>query len=141
MDKLVPSSKGNSEHFTLVLAVLGDQTRFRILQLLLERDLCVGALARELTISESAVSQHLKKLRECGLVTGEKRGYWVHYSVNPEILIKASDKLRLLASMERCGEEDCSKGNVTGKCCCPALKTERGLQELRITPSLEVNDD
>ena len=61
---------------------LGDETRMRIFRLLLQRSYCVGALARKLGISESAVSQHLKLMREAGLITGEKRGYHMHYAVD-----------------------------------------------------------
>ena len=64
-----------------VFKVLSDETRFKLINLLLTHDLCVGALAHHLGISEAAVSQHLKQLREVGLVKGEKRGYWTHYMV------------------------------------------------------------
>jgi len=66
--------------------ILGDETRFQLVELLLEHDLCVGALARMLNVSKPAVSQHLKLLREMGLVKGEKRGYWTHYQVETSLL-------------------------------------------------------
>jgi len=50
--------------------------------LLSRRRLCVNALVRCLNISQPAVSQHLKILREAGLIKAEKRGYWIHYSAN-----------------------------------------------------------
>ena len=61
---------------------LADPTRVRILQQLSRQVLCVGALAQRLGVTHSAVSQHLRILREAGLVRGEKRGYWVHYSLD-----------------------------------------------------------
>jgi DNA-binding transcriptional ArsR family regulator len=64
------------------LKAVGDETRFLISNLLLTNDLCVGALAKHLDISNAAVSQHLQILRETGLMRGEKRGYWTHYSVD-----------------------------------------------------------
>lgn len=64
------------------LKALADETRFRIIELLLTHDLCVGALAGHLSISKAAVSQHLQILRKAGLVRGEKRGYWTHYIVD-----------------------------------------------------------
>jgi DNA-binding transcriptional ArsR family regulator len=64
------------------LKALADETRFRIIHLLLAHGLCVGALAAQLGISKAAVSQHLQILRKAGLVKGEKRGYWTHYSVD-----------------------------------------------------------
>lgn len=65
---------------------LGDETRFKIYLLLAEKQICVGGLAKALGISESAVSQHLKILRNAGLIKGEKVGYFTHYKVQIEVL-------------------------------------------------------
>jgi len=65
---------------------LGDETRFKIFLLLSEHNVCVKGLAEILHISESAVSQHLKVLRNAGLVKGEKIGYFVHYMVQRDVL-------------------------------------------------------
>ena len=46
--------------------------------------LCVGALAEKLKVSQSAVSQHLRILRQAGLVKGERRGTFMHYSIDDE---------------------------------------------------------
>ena len=61
--------------FVQIVKTLADETRFKLVKLLLTHDLCVGALAQHLRISEAAVSQHLKYVREAGIVKGEKRGY------------------------------------------------------------------
>lgn len=84
---------------TLVLLcrALGDETRMRLYRLLLQRSYCVGALARKLGISESAVSQHMKLLREAGLVTGEKRGYHMHYAVDRAAVERMASSLLALA--------------------------------------------
>ena len=62
-----------------MLKALGEPTRLNIFQSLLVRKHCVRSLARKLGISESAVSQHLKMMREAGLVVGKKYGYHTHY--------------------------------------------------------------
>ncbi|MBR3196632.1 MAG: winged helix-turn-helix transcriptional regulator [Clostridia bacterium] len=64
---------------TVLLKALGDPTRLEIYRRLLERRHCVRSLSRSLGITESAVSQHLKILREAGLVAGEKYGRHTHY--------------------------------------------------------------
>lgn len=64
-----------------VFKALGNETRLRMMELLSERALCVGALAMRLDLSQSAVSQHLAVLRRAGLVEADKRGYFVHYSL------------------------------------------------------------
>ena len=79
------------------LKALGDETRLKLIHLLLTQDLCGRALARRLGISEAAVSQHLKILREAGLVEGEKRGHWTHYAVQPEVLEEIIGELGRIA--------------------------------------------
>lgn len=124
-----------------VLPLLADQTRLRILRHLLEQDFCVGALARKLAISEPAVSQHLKKLRQCGLVTGEKRGYWVHYSVNTALVTEAADELRTLAELKRSDAEACCKRSHDGGCCCNVRKSDNNLQDLNVKMRKERYDE
>lgn len=69
-----------------ILKALCEPKRFLLLQLMAKRGYCVGALARLSQLSESAVSQHLKILRQAGLVVGVKRGYYTHYSLDKEAL-------------------------------------------------------
>ena len=71
---------------TRMLTTLGVDTRVRILQMLKDRVLCVGALCARLNVTQGAVSQHLRILREAGLVVSEKRGYYVHYRLNTEMM-------------------------------------------------------
>jgi len=56
-----------------ILKALGDENRLHIVMLLLRHDFCVGALSKRLDISEAAVSQHLKVLRNPAS-SGEKNG-------------------------------------------------------------------
>jgi ArsR family transcriptional regulator len=79
--------------FMQILKALADETRFRIIDLLLTHDFCVGALAGHLNISKAAVSQHLQILRKAGLVRGEKRGYWTHYIVDKTVIHQIADDL------------------------------------------------
>jgi len=92
-----------------ILKALSDETRFGLIKLLLTHDFCVGALARHLEISEGAVSQHLKYLREAGLVRGEKRGYWTHYTVEKNKLNELAEVLRGLTDLLPCTESICIK--------------------------------
>ena len=91
------------------LKTLADETRLNLVKLLLTHDLCVGALAKRLAVSEAAVSQHLKQLREAGLVKGEKRGYWTHYTVEKEKLHELAGLLRGLTELPSCPEGVCIK--------------------------------
>ena len=67
-----------------MLKALGDPTRLRLFQALLERKHCVRSLSRTLGISEPAVSQHLKLMRDCGLVCASRHGRHIHHMPAPE---------------------------------------------------------
>lgn len=71
---------------TAVLKALGEPMRFKIFSCLLERKHCVRSLSKKLGITESAISQHLKVMREADMIYGEKYGYHTHYLPKQEIL-------------------------------------------------------
>ena len=83
---------------------LGDETRLKLVALLAQQEsgraMCVGRLARELGVTASAVSQHLRILKDLGLVRGERRGYRLHYFLDLERLAAYHDLVR-----EQLGEE------------------------------------
>lgn len=64
-----------------IFKALGDETRLKILVILTKRKICAKGIAKHLGISEAAVSQHLKVLREADIIIGEKRGYFVQYNI------------------------------------------------------------
>lgn len=69
-----------------ILKALGDDNRLKILIMLSRRRICAKGIARHLGISEATVSQHIKVLKEAGIISGEKVGYYVHYDVNNAVL-------------------------------------------------------
>lgn len=84
------------EELAETFKALADPTRLRLVQLLSKHKgaLCVNALAHQLGVSQSAVSQHLRVLRQVRLVEGERQGYHVHYALNPESLAQYKARLR-----------------------------------------------
>ena len=84
-----------------VLKSIADGTRMKILTLLLQHSYCVRALANELGLTEATISQHLKVLREAGLLVGEKRGYFMHYDVERSVLHELAEEIKALAAIER----------------------------------------
>src|SRR5918994_592568 len=66
------------------LTALGDPTRRAIFERLAERPRAVGELARELPVSRPAVSQHLKVLKEAGLVIDRPAGARRIYQLDPD---------------------------------------------------------
>ena len=83
------------------LKAIGDAKRFLLLKLMSERSYCVRALARRSEISESAVSQHLKILREAGQVYGVKRGYYTHYCVDKDALARVISEFQEMLNARR----------------------------------------
>ena len=92
----------NVEKLVEIFKALSDPTRLRLVKLLSEcrpgvcqgGPLCVNALANQLGVTQSAVSQHLRILRQAGLVRGARRGTFMHYSLDPEGLDKYRHALR-----------------------------------------------
>ncbi len=85
------------ERLAEIFKVLSDPTRLRLVLLLKERTsgnyvedecgggpLCVNALTQKLGVTQSAVSQHLRILRQMGLVRSERRGSFIHYSLDQD---------------------------------------------------------
>ncbi len=85
-----------------IFKALSDPTRLRLVKLLNDcppgvckgGPLCVNALANQLGVTQSAVSQHLRILRQAGLVSGDRRGSFMHYSLDPDGLKKYREALR-----------------------------------------------
>ncbi|HMM39286.1 MAG TPA: metalloregulator ArsR/SmtB family transcription factor [Desulfovibrio sp.] len=74
------------EKLARMFKVLSVETRLRMIGLLLAHPLCVNALARRLGITPAAVSQHLRVLRDAGLVAANRQGNFMHYRVNAGVL-------------------------------------------------------
>lgn len=58
---------------------LADETRWRILQLVMDAPLCVCEVAEILDMPQSSVSSHIQVIRKSGLLDSEKCGKWVYY--------------------------------------------------------------
>lgn len=103
------------------LKVLSVGMRVRIVQLLKGRALCVNALAHRLYVTQSAVSQHLRVLRQAGLVIDEKCGYYVHYRLNEETFAEWKEAIdhMLDTKFENCSGK---KGNQK---CAAATRTKK----------------
>lgn len=89
------------------------EARLRIIQLLRSRELCVGALSARLGVTQGAVSQHLRILRDAGLVVPEKRGYYVHYRLNRKTLAKWEEATGRFLSQQ--GEAEAHIHSATSK--------------------------
>jgi DNA-binding transcriptional ArsR family regulator len=87
-------------------AALGDPTRRAIVERLSERPRAVGELADELPVSRPAVSQHLKVLKQAGLVTEQSAGTRRIYRLNPTAVAALRDQLDTFWSRALTGYAD-----------------------------------
>ncbi|MFS0785338.1 metalloregulator ArsR/SmtB family transcription factor [Shouchella sp. 1P09AA] len=69
---------------TTCLKVVGDPTRFLILKFVEKKTYCVCEFVEMLQMSQPAVSQHLRKLKDLDIIKEERRGQWRYFSINKE---------------------------------------------------------
>ena len=73
-----------------LFSLLSDETRLRCLVLLQkEGELCVCEISQIMDSIQPKISRHLALMRKSGLVSDERRGQWVYYSLNPSLPIWA----------------------------------------------------
>ena len=76
--------KDQTENKVKVFALLGNEVRLKIVTLLLNIDrLCVCDISDILEMNQSPVSQHLRKLKDAGLLENVREGMTVYYSIAP----------------------------------------------------------
>ncbi|MER5893110.1 metalloregulator ArsR/SmtB family transcription factor [Streptomyces sp. NPDC001876] len=79
---------------------LGDPVRLRLFSLVASHEggeACVCDIS-DVGVSQPTVSHHLKKLKEAGLLSSERRGTWVYYRVEPSVVAAMGQLLRTTAA-------------------------------------------
>lgn len=69
-----------------IFKALNDETRREILELLKKQDLTAGEISDNFSMSKPSISHHLDILQRADLIVGEKKGQFIHYSINTTIL-------------------------------------------------------
>lgn len=72
------------EKAATIFKLLGDKTRLTMLKVLDHHDCCVCEFVAMFGMSQPAISQHLRKLRDTGIVKESRKGQWIFYSLNKE---------------------------------------------------------
>jgi ArsR family transcriptional regulator len=93
-----------------VFRALSCKKRVAIVKMLLAQELCVGTIAERLGASQSSVSQHLRVLRDSGLVADHRYGNRIHYTANRELMQRVTDNLLEMLSSADDGVECSRKG-------------------------------
>jgi ArsR family transcriptional regulator, arsenate/arsenite/antimonite-responsive transcriptional repressor len=88
-----PLPQPGADELAPLFKALADPMRLRLLSLIACHDggeSCVCDLLDAFDVTAPSVSYHLKILREAGLVSSQRRGTWVYYRVNPEVMARMS---------------------------------------------------
>lgn len=72
------------ENAATILKLLGDKTRLTMVKILDSHDCCVCEFVEIFKTSQPAISQHLRKIKDLGIVKESRRGQWIIYSLNKE---------------------------------------------------------
>ncbi|NWQ43302.1 winged helix-turn-helix transcriptional regulator [Bacillus sp. EB106-08-02-XG196] len=72
------------ERISNIFKLLGDKTRLTMIKILDNHDACVCEFVEIFKTSQPAVSQHVRKLKDAGLVRETRRGQWIIYSLNKD---------------------------------------------------------
>ncbi|MET9830916.1 metalloregulator ArsR/SmtB family transcription factor [Streptomyces sp. NPDC006385] len=83
-----PFTAEEAEIAARMFKALGDPVRLRLFSAVASHEAgeaCVCDIS-DVGVSQPTVSHHLRKLKEAGLLTSERRGTWVHYRVEPSVL-------------------------------------------------------
>ncbi|WP_406447606.1 metalloregulator ArsR/SmtB family transcription factor [Streptomyces sp. NBC_00876] len=84
-----------------LIRVLGDPLRLRIVTLLARETLCTTHLVEETGAKQTNLSNHMKVLREAGVVETEPCGRFTYYRLRPEVLAGLSQQFAALADSAR----------------------------------------
>ncbi|MFI1956409.1 ArsR/SmtB family transcription factor [Streptomyces althioticus] len=84
-----------------LMRVLADPLRFRIVQLLARETLCTTHLMEETGAKQTNLSNHLKVLRDAGVVETEPCGRWTYYKLRPDVIQNVADRFADLAATAR----------------------------------------
>ena len=103
----------SNESIIDVYKALGDHTRYSILKLISSKGnrLCVTEIANNIGASQPVVSQHLKILKNAGIVDTDRIGNRIHYSIQPDILDNLQSEIKSLLKFtsDKCIKKECPK--------------------------------
>lgn len=77
-------NENTTEATASILRIFGDKTRLSMLKLLQLKDCCVCEFVDVFNMSQPAISQHVKRLKDADLVNERRSGQWIIYSLNEQ---------------------------------------------------------
>ena len=96
--------------YAIIFKALGDETRLKILTMLTKGRTCACKILEEFHFTQPTLSYHMKQLTDSGLVSADKDGKWVYYTINKEradLLREFITKVNEIESAADCCGEEC----------------------------------
>ena len=92
--------------FNEVFKALSDKTRRKILELLKEEDRTAGEIAEYFNITKASISHHLSILKQANLISDEREGQFIYYSLNTSIFEEVIGWFMELSDKEKNDKEN-----------------------------------
>ena len=92
--------------FNEVFKALSDKTRRKILELLRDEDKTAGEIAEYFNITKASISHHLSILKQANLISDEREGQFIYYSLNTSIFEEVIGWFMGLSDKEKNGEDN-----------------------------------
>ena len=103
-----------------IFKALGDETRLEMVRMLAGKERCVCAFLSAFPMTQPAISNHLRVLREAGVVLDNREGRWIFYRLNPEAFDAVAALCQLPLSLPKITRID----PLTEPGACPKQKEE-----------------
>jgi len=88
----------NYADYALLFKALSDETRLKIIDMLSCGELCACDILKYFNITQPTLSYHMKILTECGIINADRRGAWMHYTLNAKVVNQISEFWKELSS-------------------------------------------
>lgn len=88
-----PLPEAGAQELAVLFKAVADPMRLRLLSLIACHEggeSCVCDLTEAFDVTPPSISYHLKILREAGLISSDRRGTWIYYRVNPDVMARMS---------------------------------------------------
>jgi ArsR family transcriptional regulator len=104
----------------LFFAALADRTRLRLLNLMLDGEVCVCFFAETLDTNNPKISRHLAYLKRARLVAGRRDGKWIHYRIQEPENKKAREVFTgIMEMLKEDNEMQLDRKRLVEVCCAP----------------------
>ena len=101
-----------------IFKVFSNEVRLKVFEYLLEGKMCVSGIVNKMNVTQPTVTQHLRILKEIGVVKSEKIGHWMHYSIDKKGINRVKQEMEKFVKNLKVQDGKCKISDLK----CPAKK-------------------